>query len=65
VLGEGIAWLPDYLTADAAEAGELVRVLSKWCPKQQQWGTCYFVYADRRYAQPKVEAFIQTALELV
>jgi DNA-binding transcriptional LysR family regulator len=65
VLGEGIAWLPDYLTADAAKAGKLVRVLSQWRPKQQQFGTLYFIYAGRRYALPKVEAFIQTALELV
>jgi DNA-binding transcriptional LysR family regulator len=65
VLGEGIAWLPDYLTADAAEAGKLVRVLPQWRPKQQQRGTCYFVYAGRPYALPKVESFIRTALELV
>ena len=38
VLGEGIAWLSDYLTADAAEAGKLVRVPSQWRPKQQQRG---------------------------
>jgi DNA-binding transcriptional LysR family regulator len=65
VLGEGIAWLPDYLTADAAEAGKLVRVLSQWRPKLQQRGICYFVYAGRQYALPKVESFMQTALELV
>jgi len=65
VLGESIAWLPDYLTADAAEAGKLVRVLPQWRPKQQQRGICYFVYAGRQYALPKVESFIQTALELV
>jgi DNA-binding transcriptional LysR family regulator len=65
VAGEGIAWLPDYLTADEAEAGKLVRVLSQWYPKQQQLGTCYFVYAGRQYALPKVESFIQTALAQV
>jgi DNA-binding transcriptional LysR family regulator len=65
VLGEGIAWLPDYLTADAAEAGKLVRVLSQWRPKQHERGTCYFVYAGRGYALPKVESFIEAALELV
>ena len=65
VLGEGIAWLPDYSIADAAKAGKVVRVLPQWRPKQQQWATCYFVYAGRRYALPKVEAFIQTALEQV
>jgi DNA-binding transcriptional LysR family regulator len=65
VLGEGIGWLPAYLTADAAQAGKLVRVLSQWRPKQQERGTCYFVYAGRPYGLPKVESFIQTALELV
>ena len=65
VLGEGIAWLPDFLVEDAAEAGKLVRVLSQWRSKQTQLGTCYFVYAGRQYALPKVESFIQTALELV
>ena len=63
--GEGIAWLPDYLAADAAKAGKLVQVLPRWRPKQQQRGTLYFVYPGRRYASPKVEAFIQTALEQV
>ena len=65
VLGEGIAWLQDFLVADMVEAGKLVRVLSQWRPKQEPWGTCYFVYAGRQYALPKVESFIQTALELV
>ena len=64
-LGEGIAWLPDFLVEDEAKSGKLVRVLSQWRPKQQQLGTCYFVYAGRGYALPKVESFIQTALELV
>jgi DNA-binding transcriptional LysR family regulator len=64
VLGEGIAWLPDFVTADAAKAGKLVRVLPQWRPEQQKLGTCYFVYAGRQYALPKVECFIQTALEM-
>jgi len=64
-LGEGIAWLPDFLVKDAVEAGKLVRVLSHWRPKTEQLWTYYFVYAGRRYALPKVEAFVQTALELV
>lgn len=64
MLGEGIAWLPDFLVTDAAEAGKLVRVLSQWRPRKQQLWTYYFVYAGRRYALPKVEAFIQTALQL-
>ena len=64
-LGQGIAWLPDYLIADAAKTGKVVRVLPQWRPKHQQWATCYFVYAGRWYALPKVEGFIQTALKLV
>ena len=65
VLGEGIAWLPDFLVEDAVKACKLVRVLSQWRPKKEQLWTYYFVYAGRRYALPKVEAFIQTALALV
>jgi len=45
-------------------AGNLVPVLSQWRPKKEQLWTYYFVYAGRRYALPKVEAFIETALEL-
>ena len=63
VLGGGIAWLPDLLAGDAVEAGTLVRVLPQWQPKKPGSGTFYFVYAGRRYALPKVEGFIQTALE--
>jgi len=63
LLGTGIAWSPDYLARDAVEAGTLVPVLSQWQPKKR--GIFYFVYAGRRYALPKVEAFIQTAMELV
>jgi DNA-binding transcriptional LysR family regulator len=65
VMGEGIAWLPDFLVKDAVEAGKLVRVLPQWRPKKEQLWTYYFVYAGRRYALPKVEGFVQTALELV
>jgi DNA-binding transcriptional LysR family regulator len=64
LLGEGIAWLPDFVAADAAEAGKLVRVLPHWWPKKQALGVCYLVYAGRQYALPRVESFIQTALEL-
>jgi DNA-binding transcriptional LysR family regulator len=65
LLGEGIAWLPDFLVDDAVEAGKLVRVLPNWRPKKEQLWTYYFVYAGRRYSLPKVEGFVQTALELV
>jgi DNA-binding transcriptional LysR family regulator len=57
--------LPDFLVADAMAAGKLVPVLPQWRPKKQQLWTYYFVYAGRRYALPKVEGFIQTAMELV
>jgi DNA-binding transcriptional LysR family regulator len=63
VLGEGVAWLPDFLAADAVEAGTLVSVLPNW--KSKAMGNIYFVYAGRQYASPKVQAFIQVALDVV
>ena len=63
ILGEGISWLPDFLSADAVEAGTLVPVLPQW--KSKGAGAFYFVYPSRKYASPKVQAFIQTALEVV
>jgi DNA-binding transcriptional LysR family regulator len=63
VLGEGIAWLPDFLAADAVEAGSLVPVLPHW--KSKAMGNFYFVYAGRKYASPKVQTFIQVALDIV
>jgi DNA-binding transcriptional LysR family regulator len=62
LLGEGIAWLPDFLAEEAALAGTLVPVLPQWRPKER--GAFYFVYASRKYGLPKVEAFIRTALEV-
>ena len=59
--GTGIAWLPDFLAEEAAQAGTLVPVLPQWKPKQR--AAFYFVYVGGRYALPKVKAFIQTALE--
>lgn len=61
LLGEGIAWLPDFLADEPARTGTLVPVLSQWRPKER--AAFYFVYAGRKYGQPKVQAFIQTALE--
>jgi DNA-binding transcriptional LysR family regulator len=63
MLGEGVGWLVDLLAKDAVETGKLLPVLSQWKPKQR--ALFHFVYAGHRYALPKVEAFIQTALELV
>lgn len=63
VLGEGIAWLPEFLTADAVRVGTLVPVLPGW--KSKSLGNVNFVYTDRKYASPKVQAFMQIALEMV
>jgi DNA-binding transcriptional LysR family regulator len=62
-LGEGIGWLPDYFAADAREAGRLVRVLPSWHARAV--GGFSFVYPGNRYTSPKVQAFIETALEVV
>jgi DNA-binding transcriptional LysR family regulator len=62
LLEEGISWLPDFLAEEAAQAGTLVPVLTQWRPKDR--GAVYFVYVGRKYGLPKVQAFIQTALEL-
>ena len=63
ILGEGIAWLPDFLAADAVEAGTLVSVLPNW--KSKTMGNIHFVYPGRQYTSPKVQAFIQVALDVV
>jgi DNA-binding transcriptional LysR family regulator len=63
VLGEGIAWLPDFLAADAVTAGSLVAVLPNW--KSKPLGGISFVYPGRKYPSPKVQAFIQVAQEIV
>jgi DNA-binding transcriptional LysR family regulator len=58
---EGIAWMPNFLAEEAAQTGALVPVLLHWRPKER--GAFYFVYVGRKYGVPKVQAFIQTALE--
>jgi DNA-binding transcriptional LysR family regulator len=63
VLGEGIAWLPDFLAADAVQAGSLVSVLPNW--KSEPLGGISFVYPGRKYTSPKVQAFIQVAQEIL
>jgi DNA-binding transcriptional LysR family regulator len=62
LLGQGIGWLPDFLAADATQAGRLVPVLPQWRTKER--AAVYFVYVGRKYGLPKVRAFIETALEL-
>jgi DNA-binding transcriptional LysR family regulator len=62
LLGGGIAWLPDFLAADAAATGALVPVLPQWRPKDR--AVFYFVYAASQYGRPKVDAFIEMALQI-
>jgi DNA-binding transcriptional LysR family regulator len=62
LLGDGIAWLPDFLAEEAAQAGTLVPVLPQWRPKER--AAFYFVHVGRQYGLPKVQAFIATALEV-
>jgi DNA-binding transcriptional LysR family regulator len=64
VLGEGVAWLPDFLAADAVKAGHLVAVLPAWKSKSMA-NHIHFVYPGRQYASPKVQAFIQVAEQIV
>lgn len=63
ILGVGIGWLPDYLATDVAITGTLVPVLPGW--KNEVPSQLYFVYPGRRYAPRKVQAFIETALDIV
>jgi|SRR5579885_664474 len=62
LLGDGMAWLPDFLAEEAAAAGALVPVLPQWRPKER--AAFHFVYAGRKFGLPKVRAFIETALEV-
>ena len=63
IAGEGIGWLPDFIVADAVSAGTLAPVLPAWM--MEDVGGFSFVYPGKKYASPKVQAFIATALNLV
>jgi len=63
ILGAGIGWLPDCLALDAARTGALEPVLPGW--KAEAASPVYFVYPGRRYAPRKVQAFIETALDVL
>lgn len=63
ILGAGIGWLPDCLAENASAAGTLETVLPGW--KAEAASQVYFVYPGRRYAPRKVQAFIETALDVV
>ena len=62
-VGEGVGWLPAFLAADAVAAGTLAAVLPRW--KTESVGAFHFVYPGKKYASPKVQAFIATALAVV
>lgn len=53
--GLGIAFLPDFLYADALKDGRLVPAIEGMSPETQG---IYAVYPPGRYTQPKVRAFI-------
>ena len=53
--GLGIAFLPDFLYADAMKEGKLVPAIEGMAPETQG---IYAVYPPGRYTQPKVRAFI-------
>ena len=63
IAGEGIGWLPDFITSDAVAAGALSPVLPAWMVENV--GDFSFVYPGKKYASPKVQAFIATALGIV
>ena len=63
IAGEGIGWLPEFLVGDAVAAGALVPILPNW--KTEDLGGFSFVYPSKKYASPKVQAFIATALDMV
>lgn len=63
LLGEGIGLLPDFLAADAVRQGALLPILPGWMGKTT--GGYSFVYPGQKYASPKVQAFIQMALDMV
>ena len=55
VNGLGIAFLPDFLYAEAMKEGKLVPAIEGMSPETQG---IYAVYPPGRYTQPKVRAFI-------
>ncbi|MEM9797804.1 MAG: LysR family transcriptional regulator [Pseudomonadota bacterium] len=58
--GLGIAFLPDFLYAEAMKDGQLVPAIQGHAPETQG---IYAVYPPGRYTQPKVRAFIDFLVE--
>ncbi|WP_338759511.1 LysR family transcriptional regulator [Massilia sp. METH4] len=59
----GIGLLPDFLAADAHRSGALVPVLDGW--RLAMVSGFSFVYPGQKYTSPKVQAFIDTALQVI
>ena len=55
ISGLGIAYLPDFLTQGAQDAGQLVDVMPSLVPQQQE---IYVVQPFHKYTQSKVRAFV-------
>lgn len=55
--GIGIAFVPDFLVADALQDRQLERVLDEWCPAFP--GVCLY-YPGRRHVSPGLRALIET-----
>lgn len=61
--GEGIGWLPHFLVQPDVAGGILEPVLPQW--RLAKARAFYFVYPGRKYASPKLTAFIDLALAMV
>jgi DNA-binding transcriptional LysR family regulator len=61
-IGEGIAYLPEFLCADEAGQETLQRVLPQWRGSEV---TFSFVYPRQQFVSPKVRGFIDAAAEVI
>lgn len=59
--GLGVAYLPDFLVAEAVEAGRLEVVLADW---DESTLTCHALYPSRRYVPTKVRVFVDYLAEV-
>jgi DNA-binding transcriptional LysR family regulator len=58
--GEGIGAIPEFLCREEAESGKLVKILPQWTSFPTKLS---FVYPAQRFVSPKVQSFIEYALE--
>ena len=58
--GIGIAWIPDFVSAEDLRAGRLRQVLADWCSAETQ---VHAVYPSARHLSPKVAAFVDIVRE--